>query len=399
VEYCLSVDVAKGKSMFLLADADGEILYGPRVSVHTRSTFEEIHQTILGCDLEAKPTVILESTSIYHLPVERFFKDLGYSVILLNPIISKEHKKNLRRTKTDALDCLNLAHIYFQKTYNLQHPTQEVYVEMQSLSRQINHLQEVLTQLKNRFRQCLDLTFPEYQEIFASASLFSATALHFIYEYPHAGLIREKRVDALAHCLGAVHDRHPNFYRRKAEKIKLMAKNSFGAVDKGSVSVASVRQQIRMIQFTQNELSLCRSQLDEMAKQVDLFANFVSIDYIGEATAALLLAELKDIRRFHNVKELTAYCGLDPTIIQSGKSVNFHGPISKRGNRLARKYLYNACAIIIRGASRSQPAHPILTYYRKKRSEGKHHYAAVVACTTKLLRILFALSKANTLYT
>jgi len=398
MEYCLSVDVAKGKSMFLLANADGEVLYGPRVSVHSRSAFEEIHQTILGCDLDTQPAVILESTSIYHLPVERFFKDSGYPVILLNPIISKEHKRTLRKTKTDALDCLNLAHIYFQKTYNLQHSTQEVYVEMQSLSRQINHLQEVLTQLKNRFRQCLDLTFPEYQEIFASSALFSATALHFIYEYPHAEWIREKRVDALAHCLGAVHGRHPNYYRKKAEQIKCMAKNSFGAVDRESISTSSVRQQIRMIQFTQNEIALCRSQLDAMAKQVDLFANFVSIDYIGEATAALLLAELKDIRRFHNVKELTAYCGLDPTIIQSGKSVNFHGPISKRGNRLARKYLYNACATIIRGASHSQPNHPILLYYRKKRSDGKHHYAAVIACTTKLLRILFALSNANTLY-
>ena len=42
-----------------------------------------------------------------------------------------------------------------------------------------------------------------------------------------------------------------------------------------------------------------------------------------------MIAELNDINRFNNIKELTAYCGLDPSIKQSGKSINIHGPISK----------------------------------------------------------------------
>ena len=53
-----------------------------------------------------------------------------------------------------------------------------------------------------------------------------------------------------------------------------------------------------------------------------------------------IIAELGDINRFENIKQLNAFCGLDPTIVQSGKSINYNGPISKRGNRNARKILF-----------------------------------------------------------
>jgi len=34
-----------------------------------------------------------------------------------------------------------------------------------------------------------------------------------------------------------------------------------------------------------------------------------SIDGIGEFTTSLIIAELGDISRFNNIKQLTAYCG------------------------------------------------------------------------------------------
>ena len=114
---------------------------------------------------------------------------------------------------------------------------------------------------------------------------------------------------------------------------------------------------------------------------------------IGEFTTSIIIAELGDINRFNNIKELTAYCGLDPSIKQSGKSVNIHGPISKSGNKYMRKILYIACSNIIRLTAISKQENDIEIYYRKKRNEGKHHYASIIACTTKLLRKILALCK------
>ena len=53
----------------------------------------------------------------------------------------------------------------------------------------------------------------------------------------------------------------------------------------------------------------------ELAKETDMFIPINSIFSIGELSAALLIAELKDITRFNNIKGINASCGLEPSII------------------------------------------------------------------------------------
>lgn len=117
------------------------------------------------------------------------------------------------------------------------------------------------------------------------------------------------------------------------------------------------------------------------------------IDGIGKFTPSLIIAELGDISRFDNIKQLTAYCGLGPSIKHSGSSINIGGPISKSGNRYIRRILFVTVQNIIPIASKNFPDNDILLYYRKKRNEGKNHYVAIVDSTTKLLRKIFALVK------
>ncbi len=68
-----------------------------------------------------------------------------------------------------------------------------------------------------------------------------------------------------------------------------------------------------------------KDKMIETAKQLPYFDIINSFYGIGEVLATELLGELRDITRFDNHKQLIAFCGLDPTIIQSGKSINVHG--------------------------------------------------------------------------
>ena len=133
----------------------------------------------------------------------------------------------------------------------------------------------------------------------------------------------------------------------------------------------------------------------ELAKQSNMFEPINSLFGIGELTAALLIAELKDITRFKNVKQINASCGLDPTIAQSGKTINHHGHISKRGNKYTRKVLFNCCKTIITISAKFDTDNSIYTYYKKKKQEGKHYYSCLTACSTKLIRIIYALCMNN----
>ncbi len=76
-----------------------------------------------------------------------------------------------------------------------------------------------------------------------------------------------------------------------------------------------------------------------LASKTKYFELINSIYGIGELATSQIIAELRDINRFSNVKQLNAYCGLDPTIIQSGKSINYHGPISKKRKQNSKESL------------------------------------------------------------
>lgn len=266
------------------------------------------------CHLESADIhIIMESTSIYHLPVERFFKEnTEYEVIILNPIVSKENKRNLRKTKTDKEDCLNLANIFFRGDYNLQTVNDSIYNEMQVLSRQLEHLQNGQIRTKNRFRQLLSLTCPEYAEIFVANYMYNPTALHFIECYPHCDMVKHKRVDTLAACLGTAHNRSPKHYRKMAEKLKCTLQDSYPAVPVESETVFCLVETVRKVREQTVEIEALKDRLIALAQTSELYPLYISIPGIGPITAALLIAEMKDIRRFDNVKKLTASCGLDP---------------------------------------------------------------------------------------
>lgn len=397
MKYCLAIDVACGKSMVCLLSSEGELVLPPTEYLHTKTAFHEIlsHlQAVNSTDIY----IIMESTSVYHLPVERYFREYtNYEIIVINPIISKENKRNLRKTKTDQLDCLNLANIFFRGDYNLQSVHDYLYAEMQMLSRQLFHLQQGQIRTKNRFRQLLALTCPD-NNLFSKNFLCSKTALHFIETYPHCDMIRGESVDALETCLGAPYKKRTYNYRRMAENIKIALDDSFAAVPSDSLTVTCVIDTIRRLRAENEEILYIKEKLISLAASTDLYHLYLSIPGVGPITAALLVAELKDIRRFDNIKKLTASCGLDPTIVQSGKTINYHGPISKRGNRNARHILFYAIMSLLMVTRKNAPDDPIRLCYEKKRGEGKHHHACVVACCTKLLRIMLAMSKQNTLY-
>ena len=211
-------------------------------------------------------------------------------------------------------------------------------------------------------------------------------------------MVKLESIDTLEKCLGAPYRKRTYNYRKMAEKVKIALNDSFAAVPVSRLTVNCVVDTMHHLRTESAEIESIKERLIALAEHTPLYELYLSIPGIGPITAALLVAELKDIRRFDNIKKLTASCGLDPTIVQSGKTINYHGSISKRGNRNAQYVLFNTVMSLLMVTKRKSPDDPVRLYYEKKRGEGNHHHACVVACCTKLLRIMFAMSKQNTLY-
>jgi len=140
-------------------------------------------------------------------------------------------------------------------------------------------------------------------------------------------------------------------------------------------------------------------QLDEFNKTIEQFVDehhnndidlLTSIGGVGKPSAVSFLTELGDINNFATHKQLTAFIGTDPTIYQSGTSVNIKGSISKRGNSHLRRTLWH----MARAASVWNIT--LKAYYNKKREEGKTFKQSVIAVANKLIRIIFSMLKNKT---
>lgn len=396
----LSIDVANGKSEVLLITEHGEVLIEPFEVKHCLNEFNQLKEKIESFNLDDL-IVFMESTSTYHLPVQRFFTNNNFKVQVINPILGKNNTRNLRKTKTDIEDCYNLADLFFKNTVKIH--TKEmntIYSNMIELSRQEKHLTENIVRSKNRFKQIISNAFPEYTKCFTSNDIYGETSLNFIKEFPHADIIKSKRIDALANNIYKSTKGYLPYSRclMKAKKIKELANNSYPGIDINSCEVKNLINIIDIIIYNSNKLNEVKQDIINLAKQTPYFNIINSIYGIGETSTAQIIAELGDINRFENIKQLNAFCGLDSTIVQSGKSINYNGPISKRGNRNARKILFITCCSIIRSSVLHNIDTDILVYYRKKQAENKHFKECITACSTKLLRIIFAMCKNNSLY-
>ena len=392
MKYVLAIDVAKNKSMVSLISSCGEVLIEPYEINHKLNDFKILKERIETLNIYHEDlTLFMESTSTYHLSIKSFFQENKlYKVNVINPLHSAMHKRNLRKTKTDKQDCYNLADLYFSGKVKNYGNHEQYYLNLNTLSREYNFLLEEGVKLKNRFKKLVNLTFPEYEEIFKGQTIYTNTALSFIEKYPHAEIISNTRVDALANTMYKENERHKKHYLKKATLIKIKSQASYPAVSQDDELVNDLIKTVRILKYIIHETEKTKEELIEKAKRCYLFNSIICINGLGELTTALIIAELKDINRFNNIKELTAYCGLDPSIKQSGFSVNGRGHISKTGNSYIRRILFNAIQNIIIVCSKVNPEDEILLYYRKKRNEGKHHYVAIIACTTKLLRRILA---------
>ena len=396
----LSIDIANGKSEVLLITEYGEILIEPYEIKHCLNDLILLKDKIDKFKLDDL-TVFMESTSTYHLPIQRFFTNNNFKVQVINPILGKNNTRNLRKTKTDIEDCYNLADLFFKNTVKIHtKDMNDIYSSMIELSRQEKHLTESLVRSKNRFKQIIANAFPEYIKCFTASDIFGKTSLNFIKEFPHADIIKEKRIDALANNLYKSCKNGCSYARclNKARKIKELANNSYPGIGVHSCEVNNLINIVEIISYSDTKLTEVKKDIIKFAKQTPYFNIINSIYGIGETSTAQIIAELGDINRFENIKQLNAFCGLDPTIVQSGKSINYHGPISKRGNRNARKILFITCCSIIRSSVLHNKENGILLYYRKKQAENKHFKECIIACSTKLLRTIFAMCKNNSLY-
>lgn len=114
-----------------------------------------------------------------------------------------------------------------------------------------------------------------------------------------------------------------------------------------------------------------------------------SIPGIGETTAAVLLGELLDFKRFASARQVAAFSGVVPRVRQSGTSVRRRGALCKVGPGRVRKALYFPALTALRW----NPT--IRIFAARLRAAGKPKMVIVAAVMRKLIHLAFGVIRSG----
>src|SRR5690606_21491500 len=125
----------------------------------------------------------------------------------------------------------------------------------------------------------------------------------------------------------------------------------------------------RDIKAVEKEMAAVVGKSPALQRDMKLLTSIYGVAFI---TAAVVLAEIGDLRKFTRARQLTAFVGVSPRHVHSGTSRR-GSHLSKEGNGRVRQALYMAATTAVRGDNQ------MATYYRKLRSDGKPHKPALTA--------------------
>lgn len=387
----IGLDVAKGESQVQAFLARKQPFGKTFKFKHDTNGLRDFYVFYKEVKLNAKadPVVIFESTGHYHEPVLQYLEERRITYYLVNPVISYETKKiSLRKVKSDPADARHLCELYYKEDLETFHRKNIQTMNLRNLSRQYDSLTRNYVQLKLQFQTILDQVFPEYKGVFGD--LYSRVSLKTLLFYPTSEVVLKAATDEIAsvmHSLGG--KRSYAWFCDKANKLKEAAERNPFKKTLYQSHLVTLRMYIQMLLQQKEFLSILEQEIDDLAKQFEEYEILRSIPGVGCKIAATLISEIGEIKLFSHPKKLVAYAGIDPRIHQSGKFTASINRITKRGSSKLRQALYTAvqCGLVNNRNTK------LREFYDKKRSEGKPHKVAIIACANKLLHWIYAILK------
>lgn len=159
-----------------------------------------------------------------------------------------------------------------------------------------------------------------------------------------------------------------------------------------SLDKAAVKSVKEMCKFIDKQLACVQAKIADIVKRNpqlnEQVALLTSISGLGDKTAWAILAYVGDVSLFSNAKQISSYAGLNPSIEQSGSSVN-RSRLSKMGCSRLRKALYMPALVAVR-------YNPIMVeLYDRLQAKGKPKKVALVAVMRKLLVLAYGVLKSG----
>lgn len=375
--YFVGIDISKYKHDCFIITEDGEVILHDFSFDNNHQGFSSFLSKLSSLDVQKGIRIGFEATSHYAFNLKLFLENHHYSFMELNPVLLNKYIKSqtLRKTKTDALDSRSIACFLMTVDYK-PYPKSFYHIySLKSLTRLRDTLVRQRSQYLVRLTNVMDHIFPEFKPFFKNR--FSVTALYILNKYhspEHISNMNTRSYDELRKRSRG------KFSMASFIKLKELAKNTVGASN--DIFISQLKSLLNLHAGLDSEISLIETNIISLITDMDKPVS--TITGIGPISAAVIVSEFGDIKRFASPAKMLSFAGLEPGYFQSGASEH-HGHMVKRGSSQLRYALMNCCLPLI--------VHNMVfaEYYHKKRKEGKPHRVALSHVAKKLIRVIYAL--------
>lgn len=322
----VGLDMHKHFSKAEMMDDSGRVLQKTTLYHDNKEEIRQYFRT-----MEKPATVAIEATRSWYWLVDLISEE-GVEVKLAHPLKTKLIGE--AKIKTDAIDAHVLAQLertgFLPESYIPSEPLRE--------QRELLRYRLLLVSSRVRFKNRVHDLIDKLGIVHPFSDLFGSSGIAFLESLSLPGLYQEE----LHRCLDTLH-------------------------------------------FLDQKIKEAEKDMKVFLKEDPRAGLLMTIPGVSHLTAYLLLSEIGEIDRFYSAKRLCSYSGLIPSTYQSGEK-EYHGSITKQGNKYIRWALVEAAQIAVRKDS------ALYVFYEKlKRNKGSG--VALVAVARKLLTAVYHVLK------
>lgn len=322
-----------------------------------------------------------EPTGHYWFNLGQFLSGKNIRFVMVNPLHvhrTKELDDN-SPSKNDRKDPRVIANLVRDGRYFYTYMPTGVYAELRNASNRRFVLTEELIRSKNRLQKWIAVYFPEYKGIYTHID--SKGGLMVLNSAPTPEEIIKLGVEGIIQIWKDAKLRGNG--HKKAMLIVNAASQSIGLTEGLEEARMEIQDLIEDYELQLKRLEKVNGLIENLCKQIKYVDKLLEIKGIGMITIAGFIAEVGDITRFDNAKELQKLAGLELVADSSGKH-NGKTRISKRGRKRLRYLLVQAAVSVI---GKNEEFRQIHEYYTTRDNNPLKKMQSLIAVACKLIRV------------
>lgn len=334
----------------------------------------------------------MEPTGHYWFNLGSFLQDNGMNPLHVNPHHVKKSKEmdDNDPSKNDRKDPKVIAALINEGRYSYPYIPDGVYAEIRVLSGLRDRAQKELTRLKNQLARWFIIYFPNYKDVYRDTDAVSG--LLILKQAPLPEDIIELGVDGVNQIWRDAKMRGVGL--KRARTLVKAAEHSVGL--QKAQEAARIEIQILLEDYDRElrrEAELM-ALIEEKIAEVPYIDKLLEIKGVGMKTVVGFVAEVGDIRRFTDPKQIQKLAGYAIVSNESGKHKG-ESHISYRGRKRLRYAMYEAAVSVVSHNPEFKSIHQYFTT-RDKNPLKKMQSLIAVAC--KLIRVFYKIMTSGESY-